>query len=820
MKILLKHIFRNIKEHKIRSLLIFMSLLISTTVLTISITIPDDLTIKVEDTMRSVYGKAEVEVTTLEPFKLEDLKTKDSAYKVITTTSVEGLNKKEKPVALRGLDLKKANDFNLLKTDILNLKDNEVLISEKQAIKNHYKKNDEIIFKYNGIEKTFIIKDIIAKKGLASIDEKGEVFYTTRENVNKIRNIANDLVDSVYFDVKDNKKINSFVEYLKDNNKNYIINKTVDIEAIKDSTTMVSTLMFIISLMSTIMIYFVISSLNKIILAERIPVIGTFRSIGASKNKMNYILILENAVYGIFAGILGSLLGMYLDGICSNAFIYVEGVELSKASIKISPIILLIGIIFSTTIQILITIKEILRTNKKPIKTLIFNTQNTRYRLRKKRTVIGFILLILALLIYKLNIEENLLFMSITLIIFMVAISNIIPLIIQVLAKLLSKVCKKLNMQTALVASKNMGYNKMIIASSRLVIIAISLLSSIILMSNSINKVFNNFRDVTQGIDIIVENTSKQSDEYKKLEILKEIKKVKPIYAIFVEDATYNKGKKFSNPPGIYAEDERNSNYIKEKDYKIKKLKNNEILIDEKYAAKNKLKKGNKLTIDYGGLNKKYTYKIVGFVDSSNFSVSRNIMVVSLNHFINDLDGNVMQLHIVCRKNTNNKKVKKIVKDNIKEVNIIVKTTEEYIKDQEEEVGAITSIVYVVIGISVLLAFVGIINNQIISFIQRQKELAILNSTCMSKKQIMKMLALETIIANLVSIILAIIISYITTTLINNFMNIIQIYLNIKFDLYEVSKFAGIIYLVLILTLLVPFIKIRKMNIVDEIKYE
>ena len=54
MKIILKHILRNIKEHKMRAFLILFSLFVSTSVFVISLTISDDLTIKVEDIVEYV----------------------------------------------------------------------------------------------------------------------------------------------------------------------------------------------------------------------------------------------------------------------------------------------------------------------------------------------------------------------------------------------------------------------------------------------------------------------------------------------------------------------------------------------------------------------------------------------------------------------------------------------------------------------------------------------------------------------------------------------------------------------------------------------
>jgi ABC-type antimicrobial peptide transport system permease subunit len=133
---------------------------------------------------------------------------------------------------------------------------------------------------------------------------------------------------------------------------------------------------------------------------------------------------------------------------------------------------------------------------------------------------------------------------------------------------------------------------------------------------------------------------------------------------------------------------------------------------------------------------------------------------------------------------------------------------------------SITSIIYLIIGISVTLAFVGIINNQVISFISRKKELAILNSTCMNKTQIKKMLALETIVANIVALGIAVVVTILTTSFIDRFLQNIGLFLEIKFDLMVVLSFSAIIYIILLFTLIFPFRRLKKMNIVEEIKYE
>lgn len=819
MSIILKHIFRNIKEHKMRSILIFIALMISTCVLIIDIVLPNELLIKIEDTFKTIYGDADISISSVEDFEYDKLKFNGVKYDYVATNNMYATNKEDKPTVVMGINISKAKDFKLLGEDVPELNQNEVVINDYSAKEKGYKKGDIVKLKYNDIEYEFIIKDIVKKKGLAAIENENDIFITSLDNIETIKNEKVKKYSSIYLNVENDDEIDNLVDYLKDNNENYNISRTIDMEGLKSEVSFVRYLMTLIFFMSTVMIFFVIGSLNKIMLAERIPVIGTFRSIGANRSKMNSILIIENALYGLFAGFIGSIAGIYLDKLVSTAFVVTNGVELSSKSVKLSPSLIIIGILFATLLQIFITAKEIIRTNKKPIKTLIFNTQNSRYKIRKMRTIIGFILIVLAFIVHALNTKVNILFTMTSLVTLTVGVANIVPFLMQKVSKILATLFKKIGWSTGIVASKNIGYNKMIISSSRLIVVSLSLLSTIVLVSTSFTKLFTVFRETTKDYDMTIMNVRENATKYDKLVELDGINEVKYFYYYMDEDTTYNDGKKFATMPFLYTNN-KDTDLIDTKDKKISELKNDEIIIDEKIAFKNNFKVGEKLKIKYGNLNKSFEYKIVGLCDASKFTTSRNLMIISYEHFIKDITDVPAQVLLVTDEGTDLEKMKETLKKEIKEVSIRIQTTEEYIQEQESQTDSIMSIFYVILGLSVFLSFIGIVNNQIISFIQRRRELAVLNSTCMSKAQLRKMLFTETIIANFVASIFVLITSYAATGFINYFMQGIDMYITIYYDLITVLKFVGIIYIVLLFTLIIPINKLRKMNIVNEIKYE
>ena len=175
---------------------------------------------------------------------------------------------------------------------------------------------------------------------------------------------------------------------------------------------------------------------------------------------------------------------------------------------------------------------------------------------------------------------------------------------------------------------------------------------------------------------------------------------------------------------------------------------------------------------------------------------------------------------VVAKEEKSLEEIKKEVKEELKEPFIKIKTVKEYLGDQKKDVDGIINLIYVIVGLAVALAFVGIINNQIIGFMQRRRELAILNSTCMSRTQIKKMLFAETVLTNILSCFIAIIVSYFMTGILDSFMQSMSMYVEMIYDWQNILRFIIIIFTVLLLILVIPSRKIRKMNIVNEIKYE
>jgi ABC-type antimicrobial peptide transport system permease subunit len=82
------------------------------------------------------------------------------------------------------------------------------------------------------------------------------------------------------------------------------------------------------------------------------------------------------------------------------------------------------------------------------------------------------------------------------------------------------------------------------------------------------------------------------------------------------------------------------------------------------------------------------------------------------------------------------------------------------------------------------------------------------------------MLRIETILSNAISCLIAVVVGFMTTGILETFLETLSMYVEMIFDWNMALKFIGIVFILLLCTLIIPSRRMKKMNIVNEIKYE
>lgn len=810
MKIILKHILNNIKEHKFRSILIVFSLSITITVLMLCMTMKDNIVDKYEEYLNKTTGDTDILVTTNKDILYSEINDINNDYSKVPYIGYQI----DKHKFIYGINLNDVlNEKLLANYKVTNLNDDEVIITKKRADKENLKIGSKI----NIDSYTLTVVDIVDSYGMFLASDNGEedtYYLTTIKTVNKIKNNNDVYINGFLVDVGD-EDYNSAKEYLINYNKDFSV--SVIRQDFESSLNQIENMMILLLILVCFVSIYIISSMLKLILEERIPVIGTFRSVGASRIKMNFILFLENAVYGIISAIIGYVLGILISYPLSSVFISTGNVKLTNQSnFQINPLYALIAVLFGILIQLIVTLLELRKTKKKCIKEIIFNTQETKYQLSYTKVIVGLALFIIGIILYIINNKYNFVLAILSIGLTIIGFSYLIPFVLKIISKLLSKIYQKLNFNILYLASKNIYGNKIVISLTTLLTIVVSLVIMIYNISYSIKMIYADFRSYVD-YNVIVMNFEGIEKEYEYLLDDNDIESYSYVY--FNWNNAYING---VNKNFVIVGYDQNSDFLKLQNSfkfnsdKVNTLSANEMIIDEAYATKNGYKIGDELTIEYEGYEKK-VYTIVDYVDSSHFTASRCVGIINIDSFKKYYTNIPVQLII---KTSNQDNTIKNIENKTSGTNLTVQSFDDYIKSDEESTNSIMVIVYIVLGFSVGLAFIGILNNEIIAFYQRKRELAILNSTCMTKRQLYKLLILEHVHSFVIACLLGLGLGAILTKLIEVSISGIGIYMKMSFDALGSVLILGLIFVVVISSILMPIVKLKKMKIVEEIKYE
>ncbi len=326
MSIILKYILKNMKEKKLRSLLIIISLTLSVVVLTLCLTLKDNILEKYTEFLMKTSGTSDILLTKDVPFEKTEIEKFSDNYK-----SVPYLMFVKDKSNIIGVNIEDLQENKMIKAEkTSNLDKDEVIISKKIADHKNIKLNDKI----KVLDTELKVVEIVEEYGMFVGETKEEPIYLVSiDTVNKIMYDNNSdayekamldrnktYIMGVYIDVLDD-KIEPAKEDLKKNDKDFSV---VTIKAsLVDALTQINGLMIIMLVITTLIAFYIISSILKLVLEERISVIGTFRSIGASRKMTNLLLYLENIVYAIISSIIGIVIANTLIR-SRNKFIYIS----------------------------------------------------------------------------------------------------------------------------------------------------------------------------------------------------------------------------------------------------------------------------------------------------------------------------------------------------------------------------------------------------------------------------------------------------------------------------------------------------------------
>ena len=575
------------------------------------------------------------------------------------------------------------------------------------------------------------------------------------------------------------------------------------------------------SVVVVFMCMFIIFTAFNLVTLERIPIVGTLRSIGCTRKRINSVLIVESAALGAVGGLFGCLLGVGVLQYIKAHFASEEAI--ANASVLFGGREILITVGAAVLITTLSAIIPILRLTKTPIKAIILNDLGRKGSKPSRLWMAGVVLLAACAVVPRF-LSSNFTGMVIASTLATLALVGLVPLI-PFLTRHISRLAGKIAFlpQDVVLGVRNIRDNPSLMNNIQLFAAAIAIVAFMASMFNTMGAdLLKNFE---QNWKFDIEMALRHSDE----QTLADINQIDGVASsagfYLTHTAILNYGTFMNNLYGIDNADFFRFNYVDNLDANQEALaalnhgKNiiTTFVLRDTYG----LKLGDQLLLQFG--SQEIPYTITGFVDT-NMGIGRVGYISSANYRADMGVADYDYIDVRVSEGAGSVEDAALVKNNIlraltKDV-IRIQTKQDLISANADKVvgifGAINSYCY----LALLVGILGIVNNLIASFIERKRSFAMLRCVGMSKKALNRMLVTEAVGMGLFGvaygIACALIMSSTIPAAVSVFWGNVVTQLAVK-EMLIIGLVGGLAMLAISV---VPVLRSKRMNLIETIKYE
>lgn len=727
------------------------------------------------------------------------------------------------PITVLGRENGDINDEAIIDGDLSDFTGEKCIISKRISDENNINKGDKISIVLAGVNKELEV---------CAISAPSSVFYT--DTVNNFTIIlpheylsselgAEGKYNLILADSKGN--LEDSIDEFNDANEDYEATKLFDEDEVKSQmssiTSMLYAMLVIVVLMSTIIIY----GSFKLTVTERLPIIGTFLSQGATVGVVERILLLESAIYGVFGGILGDVFGIGILKLVNYLISPFKEYGIIE-KLDIDPTYLILGFVFSIVLSVISSLIPVMRIRKLQVKEVILNNVNISMHIGWAKFIVGCILIIFSSIVA--FVDEKI-FINLSLIGVLTAIVGAI-LVYQKLVFIISKGLYKIlrgRSKSLVFSLNNLRTSKVLLGNISLMIIALSSIFMISSLGTSIQDMLKGcYQGLNFNIDISSISTMRQTDEQAVDLIKKELEDIDGIdmntyMECYRENVELND--KYQTITCI--DEERYAEYNKYLDFLSDKNKDmyNDFKNEENtlIVSQNALKDIDKSVGDYvevqlNGVSR--DLKIIGTYDGKLYNMGYTIFMK--NSTLENTFKQKGRSEIMVSTTIDEEEMKSDLNFLCKKYGVNIATKGDWNKNDQEDNKMIVDILSIFSYMAICIATLGVLNNIIIGFLQRKREIAVLTSVGMSKVKRNLMLLFESALSVIWAFAVTVPISLLVMKLLSKVTVLIELPMDVKMDYSCIPGYLlGTLLIVMIAT--VPVIlKNKKLSIINELKYE
>ena len=747
MKIILKFVLTNILEKKFRTFLIILAVLISTALFFASSAISTSMEAMLLGRMQKYTGSADILIQAGEDesrFFNPNIISPwgDELSYAAGTLGAHGFYQGSDDSAwfqVQGVDWAEVGQWNpvtLAQQDGLQpFRQNKIILGDAVAERLGLSLGDSLELEIDGIGHEFTLAGIAASQG--PFQEDGTIFAMIPRTA--LAGILEQpgMVTAMYLQGKDAQQVEALLTEMQALLPGFsVLEAGLDPQSQMALDNIVMPFMLITVIIFLLSAYIIYTSF-RLITVERLPVIGTFRSVGATKAKTNLVLLAEGLVYGVIGGVLGCLLGQVVlrlmaRNVASAQQVTQTFIVFTWGQVGTAMAAAVILAFFSSLLPILAT-------SKVSLKDIILNSFEHSRKRGSTRTIAGAAMVVIALVIPRFAGNSTLLPVSLLAVFMLLAATvMLVPFVTGLLVGIVGKLYGLVAGNIGLLAAKNLRENQNILNSITLLALGIATLLTINTLSFSVLESVTNVwgENITHDIAIQVPGDTGVLEEIAATEGVTEVMPTVSAHSVAVEGSQYN----INWLEGVNPQQYLNFYNMDVSQQTLDLLgQGRNILLGTFMASLLEVVPGDAITLETSSGPREYT--VVGVLpvlfNNGSFGVidiqwlQEDMQIKYYTDFlVNAQDPEITAVSL--REGLNYRRAQVFTIASL----------------EEENYSGNAQMFMILKGFSILMmviGIVGVINNLLVSFLQRRRVLAMLRSVGMSRVQIRTMVLWESL---------------------------------------------------------------------------
>lgn len=817
MGIILKHTLRNIFGRPARTFLLVFCILICSLSALLCIDMSQSAERLISNAYSSLVGSTDIEFVGYVPLDEDYFSGLPENKSLYIGNSVMKFHKRDpllysfalsQQVVIVGVDLERAYEMKTL-PEKLELSENETVITASLADRLGCNVGDTIYFyDDDGEKQPFVVKKFIDRRGLISNDNTSIV---SPQGFNRLFSSGEAKYYTAMLDIIDDGKIDEAYELLKQTHPEADVSKIINNEEIQEFVNEISTVFAVVFAICLFVAVIITLTVSQSITSERMPTVGTLRSLGVSRTKTSLILLLENAVYALMGSIPAVIVYELIRTPLLDLMFVVEG-EISPDFGSVSRLTEASVILGAVTVECLFTLKEIIKASRTAIRDIIFLNKDTEYRVSRTSAAAGLILAAAAVIAALL--PACFASLMICFIAMILAVYLLSPFAAVYFSKWLEKLFAKMNMPIARLAAAQAGFKKSTVSSARLIASAASIAVLLFIFAESMYAV-NNHRNI--DADYIM-YTDKSDYMYDYIDDVEGVTDTENIYVSMYTTAEIN-GKEEKNLTVFGYDDWKMFTGVDGISGAVEK---DEFYMDKSAADKLGLEIGGETEIIMNSdsfLPRRLGLRLAGYCDSVCFDGRGKSIVINKDVYTDvfaDHPANIL----IKTDGANDGKIIDTINRYSSSAMDEFQSIEQLDYEEQLESRSQNVLIKTVGTMGIFLVFIGVVGNQLIGFESRKRECAVLLSVAMGKGKLKKLLLLETVISSAAALAVSLPLGFLISLPVFGLLGIFEITLPYAANLGELLLLLAGLLIVFSLAVIFPYRRLHKMNTAQQLKYE